>query len=286
MKKIIILMLISIGSLNAFSQEYTPFPTEGVDWYVLFSTMYDDTLLIHYTIQNDTTINNIEYSKLCMKYDNMDNSGFVSIGGLREENQKVYYIGSTITFETEGEYLLYDFTKQIGDTIKHDESGAFSSVVLDIDSVLMGGSYRKRFKVNNNSLQSPDYIVEGIGSIKNGLLGHISEITTNAPYWENICVRKNDILIYLNSNYASWVTNVSEVERIKLNIYPNPAQDFVYINLPDDVNVIEIYDLKGKLLKFQHPERSNQVSKISISGLTKGIYFIKAGRFVRKLVKQ
>ena len=71
------------------------------------------------------------------------------IGGLRENDKKIYYLGETIfSLYCEEEFLLYDFTKQIGDTIKHDPEGLFFSVILDIDSVLIGDGYRKRYSID------------------------------------------------------------------------------------------------------------------------------------------
>ena len=190
---IFILILTLISSLR--SQNYFPFPKEDVNWNVYFLSSCDDDIqptayLIRYTIHGDTSINEIMYNKLCIESGDILNPKITSIGGIRELDKKIYFNGQNPIGESPyEEVLLYDFTKLVGDTIKHDSYGQYYSVIEDIDSILIDGSYRKRYKVNiSGFFQNPDYIVEGIGSIKNGLLGHITTIPTcGHHYWEHIC---------------------------------------------------------------------------------------------------
>lgn len=184
----LILGLTLLFNLGLKSQDYVPFPTESVNWNVFYvetcSETPSDTILLRYTIHGDTTINETQYSKLCIESGDTANPKINSIGGLREIDKKIYYKGQTIIGGgNDEEYLIYDFSKQVGDTIKHDSYGGFYSVVLDIDSVIIDGDYRKRYQVDNHWFyQNPDYIIEGIGSVKNGLLGHISDIPTCGAY--------------------------------------------------------------------------------------------------------
>ncbi len=58
----------------------------------------------------------------------------------------------------------------------------------------------------------------------------------------------------------------------------------VYIeNTPTNVDVIDVCDITGKTVKTIDV---NKTQIINIDDLKKGVYFVKAGRFVRKLVKQ
>ncbi len=100
--------------------------------------------------------------------------------------------------------LLYDFTAQVGDTVHHSGKAAFRSIILEIDSIQIGGEYRKRYKVDNGWFyHNPDYIVEGIGSIQNGLLGHISDIPLcGTHYWEHVCFSEGGIVKYKNPAYS------------------------------------------------------------------------------------
>ena len=56
-------------------------------------------------------------------------------------------------------------------------------------------------------------------------------------------------------------------------IYPNPASGFVHLSLP--VGQLQVYDLTGKLIKNYTTEELKSKS-LDISGLSKGLYIIKA----------
>lgn len=83
-------------------------------------------------------------------------------------------------------------------------------------------------------------------------------------------------------NTAFWVaqnvTNISEITdtKIKLLVYPNPASEFVNLEIIGAINFPEtliLYNFQGKKIKeiaLQNPQ-----SKINIRELNKGIYFIR-----------
>ncbi len=255
--------LTLLVNISLKSQNYVPFPTQNVNWNVFYAGTCEetppDTVLLRYTIDGNITINEIEYSKLCLESGDTINPKIETIGGLRESEKKIYYTGQTIIgggFEEE--YLLYDFTKQIGDTIKHDKNGGFYSIVLNIDSVLIDGSYRKRFEVDNHWFyHNPDYIIEGIGSVKNGLLGHISSIPTcGTHYWEHICFRDNGIVKYLNPSFSdcfpsNLLAGISQIDyETDIEIYPNPFCN--QIQIKNKLNYQDLFfkliDINGKIM--------------------------------------
>ncbi len=190
-------------------QKYFPFPTEEAYWNVYLLTTCDndsppDTVLLQYTLKGDTTMNNTLYHKLCLVKGDAGKPIYETVGGLREEEKRIYFVGKGfLGSDTGEEFLLYDFTKQKGDTIEHDSNGSFSSIILEIDSIQIGDQYRKRYKVDNGWFyHNPDHIIEGIGSIKNGLLGHISDIPTcGSHYWEYVCFREKEQILYLNPTF-------------------------------------------------------------------------------------
>ena len=76
----------------------------------------------------------------------------------------------------------------------------------------------------------------------------------------------------------SGIPNIDR-EATDLKLYPNPATNMVYINKLTDV---AIYNGNGKLIHV-----ISQVDKFDISGLSKGIYFIKtAENETKKLIVQ
>lgn len=68
------------------------------------------------------------------------------------------------------------------------------------------------------------------------------------------------------------VLGVSELEKDKVKIYPNPTADFVYVKLSSKSKIegAEIYDLSGKLVyttKFES-------EKLDLRHLSQGVYMI------------
>ena len=73
-----------------------------------------------------------------------------------------------------------------------------------------------------------------------------------------------------------------------MNIYPNPTRDDWYIQCNEIVNEIQVFDLSGRLIISQQPEK-NGLIKIDGSGLQRGLYLIKVyGNQVQefKLIKE
>ena len=70
------------------------------------------------------------------------------------------------------------------------------------------------------------------------------------------------------------LSSVSEVNSLKINIYPNPVSNgLVKISCEEQIEDLKIYDLKGKDVKSF---TFNSLSKeLEVSNLVPGIYFIK-----------
>ena len=90
---------------------------------------------------------------------------------------------------------------------------------------------------------------------------------------------------YIRPQFAN-VTNVS-VKKLHNNtftIYPNPASNYIMVESESiKIEGVQIIDITGKLVK--QFDIQNYKSKIQISDLQKGIYFVKVGVLVNKFVK-
>jgi len=90
--------------------------------------------------------------------------------------------------------------------------------------------------------------------------------------------------------YQNWLDGTTEVNQIKIQqsenqIYPNPAQNQITIsNKQSVIGNIQILDITGKIVKELTSNNSKQT--IDISELHKGIYFVKFGETVQKLIKE
>jgi hypothetical protein len=60
----------------------------------------------------------------------------------------------------------------------------------------------------------------------------------------------------------------------KVNIYPNPTQDFIQIENHTDCKSIEIFNIAGQLVISQTITNESNL-KIDISQLNSGNYFVK-----------
>jgi hypothetical protein len=239
----IISAIFLLTSVLINGQEYVPFPLEDATWNIYLESTCDndsppDTFLLRYYFEGDTVISDVTYSHLFRESGDTIHPIKTSAGGIREDNKRVYFIGDDFLMSpgTGEELLLYDFNMQINDTIYHSPDGIWKSVVLDIDSIQIGETYRKRYKVNNGwYFHNPDYIIEGIGSIVNGLLGHITDIPTcGTHYWEHVCFFSANQLIYMNPTFSDCSAGVnlnSIKDRISsvITIYPNPFNEFISI---------------------------------------------------------
>lgn len=67
---------------------------------------------------------------------------------------------------------------------------------------------------------------------------------------------------------------VGEVNNNGLKIYPNPAKDALTIELADDIEEIEVYDIHGKMTLHRSIEAIKS-TQISVSNLADGIYFVR-----------
>ncbi|MCK5693659.1 MAG: T9SS type A sorting domain-containing protein, partial [Bacteroidales bacterium] len=83
----------------------------------------------------------------------------------------------------------------------------------------------------------------------------------------------------------SGTTGIQDISR-SVNIYPNPADQYVNLEGLEGYLSIEMWELSGKMLK----KLSTEDKQLDVSGLQNGIYLLvcdgKDGRLVRKLLIQ
>ena len=59
----------------------------------------------------------------------------------------------------------------------------------------------------------------------------------------------------------------------QLNLYPNPVQNVLHINLPVKTGTLEVFDNSGKSILLNQILDNN--TSVDISGLVNGIYLVK-----------
>lgn len=298
MKKIILFLLLAFPSC-LIAQKYVPFPTDNAEWNVM-KVVYDegvDTLLIQCSLQGDTTINDIAYRKLCKNIGTVDEPLYKGIGGLREQDKKIYVVEPDLGYSN-NEILLYDFNKQVGDTLKVDED-RINYIVTGIDSIKIGNEFRKRYKIEGHYSDAPAYIIEGIGNVSIGLLGTMIRIPTGiySEHREFICFSQNGETVYLNPAFTDCngtvktglkdITDTGET----VKIYPNPAKDYVQFQFdyPNAQNTsVEIMDYTGREVEIV-PVQGLSNYTLNLSSYSLGVYFVVVrsaeGSEVHKIIK-
>ena len=235
-------------------------------------------------MQGDTLIAGLTYKKMYR-----DTSGTFNwntakyICAIREQDKKVYFIYEN----TNNEQLLYDFTKNTGDSVTVCGLGLNypNSIKLKIDSISTGiinGIARKTFKFNaNGSYHTDEYWYEGLGS-SFGFLTPFVSVSDNVFTLK--CNVKNDTLYYLANNignflcspseppnsceYSILATGIYDLPEVMLSIYPNPVKDYIQTETNQEIKEIRIFDAAG------HEVKTAKGKTLDISDLKNGFYFI------------
>jgi len=166
------------------AQTYVPFisTTDSSDTWKESSSILNSSCFENfrhqYRISGDTTIGNYLYAKLFVKSvihrGPIMNSQFCNdeytftddyyYGAIRESDKKIYVIATEFS---PSEYLAYDFNLTIGDTMPSPRPNYSQfpgdRIIVAIDSVLVFGSYRKRYYLGTNMTT---IVIEGIGTSK------------------------------------------------------------------------------------------------------------------------
>jgi hypothetical protein len=212
-----------------------------------------------YRAVGDTVIDDFNYKQLFLGTSDKLGNRF---GYLREDTTigKLWHLSIS-----NKERLIMDLSLEKSDTFHFE--GDFEYTV---DTVFYR-SGRKYISFNEGSEDSVLFI-EGIGPFN---FLHWVEV----PFPEEAqirCMFKDNVLIFKNSSYSNCydtVTNVICEQLNTINIYPNPALNYISISsMENEVYSIEIFNTMGYLV---FNESINNNKQINISSLTAGIYAIR-----------
>ncbi len=241
-----------------YKAQYIPFPESNALWVVSWGTSYQSSMY-HYELTGDTLLGLTNYHKLesagKVSYNfapndpQFYNAGYV--GAYRNDTlaKKVFYIPK----DSVTEMLLYDFNLAVGDTVRgymeqiaKDKFGpTFFAVIDSVDSVLVNGSFRKRWHFHS-SVWLPGSIIEGIGSTYGLLESLIPRFDDNGQLY---CYSQDGISLYGGS--CLLVTDIEKKIAVEndVMIYPNPIVNAksITINTSRNKNIkFEVYSLLGK----------------------------------------
>lgn len=291
MKKFTILILMFL-SVNAIAQEFAPI---GALWHYTQWTINPE-LITYKTIESlsDTMINGMPCRKLIEVERYIDTV-----------NTTYHYMYSqydSVFFFANGEFhLLYDFGANTGDTIILDHFQTFNGTPLKmiIDSMGMvdvSGEMKKIQYITCGDgivIEFGQHVISGIGNT--WFMFPTLDGTINGPLR---CYQDNTTPVYFSPfyNIGGWnnedceeiITGIEEFNSdYKIILYPNPAEDIVFLaGLRAKVS-FELRNNQGILIKQGELYPSNT---IEINKFINGVYFLtlKGENLweVRKIVKK
>jgi|GEM_PF-4790822 len=269
-----------------------------------------------YGLSGDTIIEGKSYNKLYLLNDttlNIDSKDEY-VGGFRQEDKKVWFRPGWDFFRLSynnspypEETILYDFSKNVGDTIWHNLLYLGSGYMADsiaasiITSINIDEQNRKIYHVNvygtRDGVLSPPYYrkerwIEGIGGIYQGLFWFLSMLPTCVcPDYRLVCFKQDNEVKYTNNPDCNscFECSVPGVDISEKNIVP---LEIVYednnIQVKGDPSVfpceLRLFSPMGQLIlekKLQSDKEEipvNQLDGIYLYQVHKGKEIVKTGK--------
>jgi hypothetical protein len=276
MKTLVISILLALLSFQPLlSQSYHPFPDSNATWCDERSDNGWPTNYYYFFYKTDgkSSINDTVYTVISDNYEQITCY-------LREENKKVFCrIDSD-----QPEFMMYNFDIEIGDTVllPQNANGPYSvGYVEEADSLLIGTEYHKRYLIQCWEWHSMHFI-EGVGSD----LGLIYfDIPWVDVYGDLYCFSLNDTIYHTDGSGGKGFGNcwnyigISENSLKDMNIYPNPASDYIHINYDEECK-LELIDLTGRQC------RQSLSNSMYVKDMEQGIYFLRVYSVTGTLLNQ
>lgn len=237
----------------------------------------------NFYIQGDTVIYTTQYFKLFKSgvayYDVRFTYEHIYMGAIRDFDNKFFFLDK----DASNEILLYDFTKNIDDTIYTGINQQFSKI-YKIDTLNDGRkAFICRTIFQGGGKCTNGYVIEGIG----GIGGLLYDMPCEHPGLREhflICYSEGDSTLftsYLTNCPCKYsendtLTSVSNslVNAYNTIVYPNPSNGLINLILEEkndfEYNIVELSGksvVRGKVKKEE--------SQLDLRTFKKGIYFLK-----------
>jgi hypothetical protein len=280
MKKLLLIVLLSTCN-SIFGQDYKPLLDNYNEWHV--TTCFFGCLTDKYYTDGDTIVNGLDYKIL---------DGFHYISRtflLREENieRKVYL--NFVEQSSNNEYLLYDFSMIIGDSIDmknpispFPQNAGYYRLDSIIPRPLVDGNDYRHFYLSpslSNTTSSTNAVwVEGAGSLSLinapsgypdiNAVGHLScSFKNSIPFYTNLdSIDSCEPLIVLGLNKFN-----NQLSEVQVSTLVNDT--YCHITNIQNARFIDVYDLNGRRL-IDHTNNGKREVSLDFSNLKSGLYII------------
>lgn len=288
--------LLIIISFSSYSQNWAPFPLdETSEWRVESNWLTGEECVIYehynYFVSGQQNLNGNEYYEIsytgiswsqaawppdppCETWPPVPISGIRGL--LRAEDGIIYQA------TTNGEFVLYDFTMEVGDTVE----GFNTTFRVDsIDQIMVNDNLCKRFWVVEGIWQGfsdqPIWIVENVGH-QHGLFESMYQFENSS----NLCYRENGVpLVHSQWSQGCSIISTEYLPSDAVSISPNPSTGIFAIDFQQPFSY-QVFDLFGKLVD---EGSGNGRLEMDITTQPNGIYLLRVdseqGFVNQKLVK-
>lgn len=297
MRKYLFMFIGLMFTMKGFSQTYHPIPTDSVYWVEQENGLhwslncYYNKFRCVYPV-GDVMIGGYSYTEY--RFNAITNYYPIIIGSacepsLYETNQMYAFLRNDIinkkvyaydSVGTHADVLLYDFSLNIGDTIypislwngSLPQCPGDTFVLAGIDSIDIGGEYRKRYSYDKNAFTNDSVVfIEGIGT-DYGLAYNVYcpfEVSTQL-----ICFDNNGLHYSPQGFEGHWACTRSlsfEEDQYTAQQFIFPVSNTEYSIHNEDNNSIEItcYDMLGK---FMLKKSFHESGYLDLSEIPSGVY--------------
>lgn len=157
----------------------------------------------------------------------------------------------------------------------------FNTIIVQDDDLFFAGGGRNMVSFNRNGTLNNDFGNQGIAKYPFDIYAMVQDeegkIITAGDIVQNEDRKMAISRIHTQSTTSYHNTQENTNEFI---ITPNPATDFITVNVPPHQAKLEFFSIAGEFLFYTNSQ------KIDISILPPGVYFIRNKNLVKKLIKQ
>ena len=257
------LISFSILPLTSFTQTSESLLDTNKVWSTVFRTNYSgEFLTFTYKLSGDTIINDKNFIKVLRNNNEEIAENWDLYGFIRQDSTKRIYFRKS-NFLPEGEYLLYDFNHNVGDTFQImclARGYPYEEIQVSLDSISIISISNKPLKTYYISYTENEYYkviwIEGIGSLSGFLTNFYPPHYEGLGSVELLCFIENDTVKYMNPNYNTcfYTTVYSKLIKdnpIQVAFFPNPVtakSELKITGLKLTNPSIEIFNVTGNKL--------------------------------------
>jgi hypothetical protein len=268
-----LLYLLFFFSLQNLSAQQVQWFAPGASWEYFYltngSTGYSSMYI-------DSTI--VIGGENCFKLSGYDNGqNFITNEILNEEILPIYAFSrndSVMIWSFDHFEVLYDFTRQVGDTIPLILFYDYAVLEETGDTLLWNGintRYQKWIKYNVNFSET-SYVFEGLGGES---FNYWKFISPGAELASKITCYRDDV--HPNPSCTFTLKDESPNFAKKILLYPNPVTNFFKLDLPSEIlpATLIITDVLGRKINSFSQTENSQRFDFQDDRLKSGLYFLE-----------